>query len=234
MSENKKQKLNIKKGDNQKKQIIVQIYDQEGKKKAKIDLNPKIFGLEINPDLIHQAVVVQMANSRQVVAKTKDRGEVRGGGRKPWRQKGTGRARHGSIRSPIWRGGGVTFGPTTDRVFSRKINKKMKRKALAMVFSGKLRDNELIILDDLKIDKPKTKLMIDFLSKFFKNLGIGNYRSALLVLPKKEENVIRASRNIPKFNVIAANSLNVVDILKHKYLILLKDDLKIIEKIFYS
>jgi len=175
-----------------------------------------------------------MANSRQVVAKTKDRGEVRGGGRKPWRQKGTGRARHGSIRSPIWRGGGVTFGPTTDRVFSRKINKKMKRKALAMVFSGKLRDNELIILDDLKIDKPKTKLMIDFLSKFFKNLGIGNYRSALLVLPKKEENVIRASRNIPKFNVIAANSLNVVDILKHKYLILLKDDLKIIEKIFYS
>src|SRR4030043_2412895 len=127
------------------------IYNLEGEKTGTIKLSEKIFGLKINNNLIYQVINVQLANKRKHLAKVKDRGEVRGGGRKPWRQKGTGRARHGSIRSPIWRGGGVTFGPTKNRVFKKKINKKMRRKALFMVLSAKAKEKLIIVLDDLEL-----------------------------------------------------------------------------------
>jgi len=125
------------------------VYNQQGEKVGQVDLPAELFGVPLNRDLVHQVVVTQMANSRQVLAHTKDRSEVRGGGAKPWRQKGTGRARHGSIRSPIWVGGGVAFGPTKERVFAKKINKKMKRQALFMVLSSKVKDKEIVLLDKI-------------------------------------------------------------------------------------
>ena len=137
--------------------LKVLTYTQNGKESGKAELPSEIFDVKMNSDLVHQVVIAQMSNQRQVIAHTKDKSEVRGGGKKPWKQKGTGRARHGSIRSPIWKGGGVTFGPTKDRNFKKKINKKMRRKALFMVLSSKVKDKEMIILDELKIEKPKTK-----------------------------------------------------------------------------
>lgn len=198
------------------------VYDQEGREAGKIQLPVGIFGLKISKSLIHQAVVAQMANARQVLAHAKDRSEVRGGGKKPWRQKGTGRARHGSIRSPLWRGGGATFGPTKERNFSKKINKKMRRKALLAVLSGKARDNELIVLDKLQISSPKTKEMMKVvggLTKIKEDIKKG----ALIALAEKDDNIIRAAKNISKFETIGIGSLNVVDLLKRKYLIMTKE-----------
>ncbi len=135
------------------------VYNQEGKEMEKILLPKEIFDVKINHDLIHQVVVSQMANQRKVLAQTKTRGEVSGGGKKPWRQKGTGRARHGSIRSPLWRGGGITFGPRKEKVFKKTIPKKIKRKALLMILTAKAKSNLLILLDKLKLEKAKTKSM---------------------------------------------------------------------------
>lgn len=197
------------------------VYNQEGKEVEELELPEDVFGLKINKDLVQQAVVAQMGNSRQVLAHAKDRSEVRGGGKKPWRQKGTGRARHGSIRSPIWRGGGVTFGPTKERNFSQKINKKMKQKAMKMSLASKFKDNELIILDNLNINSPKTKDM----AKVINDLGkVKNdiKRSALIALAEKNENIVKAIKNIPKIGIIGINSLNIVDVLKYKYLIMTK------------
>ena len=132
------------------------LYNQAGEIINQVELPDQVFGLKINSDLLYQAVMAQLGNSRQVLAHTKGRSEVRGGGKKPWRQKGTGRARHGSIRSPIWKGGGVTFGPTKERNFSKTINKKMKRKALFMALSSKVTDQQLMVFDHLSIEKPKT------------------------------------------------------------------------------
>jgi large subunit ribosomal protein L4 len=205
--------------------MLIKVYNQEGKEVGQTQLPAEVFGLPMNNDLVHQAVVAQMANSRQVLAHAKDRSEVSGGGKKPWRQKGTGRARHGSIRSPIWRGGGVTFGPTNNRNFSKKINKKMKRKALLMSLSGKAKDNEIIVLDELKIDEPKTKLaakILDDLAKIKKDVRKG----ALVLMAEKNENAIRAIRNIPKLETIGSKSLNIVDVLKYKYLIMTKDGIE--------
>jgi large subunit ribosomal protein L4 len=204
------------------------VYDQEGREVEKIQLPVEIFGVKRSKSLIHQAAVAQMANARQVLAHAKDRSEVRGGGKKPWRQKGTGRARHGSIRSPLWRGGGVTFGPTKERNFSKKINKKMRRKALLAVLSGKVRDNELIILDKLQISSPKTKEMIKIIGGLTK-IKDDIRKGALIVLTEKDNNIIRAAKNISKFETISIGSLNVVDLLKKKYLIMTKkgiDELK--------
>ena len=139
------------------------LYNQKGEETGTVLLPKNIFEVKINNDLIHQVALSQSANRRQVIAHTKDRSEVSGGGRKPWRQKGTGRARHGSIRSPIWRGGGIAFGPTKDRVFSKRIPKKMKRKALLMVLSAKASENLIIVLDKKEIKKPKTKDMAGLL-----------------------------------------------------------------------
>ena len=205
----------------------VNVYSQEGKEIGQTLLPKEIFELKMNPDLIHQVMVAQSSNRRKVIAHTKDRSEVRGGGKKPWQQKGTGRARHGSIRSPLWRGGGITFGPTKNRVFKKKINKKMRKKALLMVLSVKAKDNLLILLDGLKIEKPKTKVMAEL---FLKLPCKG--KSTLVALPKLDKNIILATRNIPKIETIETRNLNVLDLLTFKYLIMPKESIKTVKETF--
>ena len=192
----------------------IDTYNQNGEKVGSMDLPDAVFGVELNEALLHQAVVAQMANMRRVIAHTKDRSEVRGGGKKPWRQKGTGRARHGSRRSPIWVGGGVTFGPTIDRNFKKKINAKMKQKATLMALSGKLRDKELIVLDKLELATPKTKEMAIVVDKVVPGVA-----TALLMLPEKNETIQRAGRNLSDFKTISVLNINVLDVLNHKYLV---------------
>lgn len=205
----------------------VSVYNQKGEKVSEALLPKEIFDVKMNSDLVHQVVLSQVANRRRVIAKTKGRAEVRGGGRKPWRQKGTGRARAGSIRSPIWRGGGVTFGPTTEKVFKKRIPKKMRRKALFMVLSAKAEENLLLVLDNLKIEKPKTKSMAEILNKLFLKKGSG-----LVVLPQMNKNIIKATRNIPRVSTIQAKDLNVLDLLCYKYIMIPKEAIKIIKDIF--
>ncbi len=206
--------------------LKAKVYNQEGNGIEEINLSEKMFGLKLNNDLLHQAVVAQMSNSREVLADTKGRGEVRGGGKKPWKQKGTGRARHGSIRSPIWKGGGVVFGPKSNRNFSKKINKKMKTKALFIALSAKLRDNELLIIDSLKMEKPSTKNMKKILESLHLNGTI------LIAMGKKDNSAYNSARNIPNVSMVACNSLNVADILNHKNLLINKDGIKDIEKTY--
>ena len=202
------------------------VYNQEGKETSQTLLPKEVFGLEISPDLVHQVAVSQMANRRQVLAHTKDRSEVRGGGKKPWRQKGTGRARHGSRRSPLWKGGGVTFGPTKERVFKKKISKKMRRKALLMVLSVKAKENLILILEKLEVKEPKTKLMKDI----FKKLPVKG--TSLIALPKLDKKVILASGNIPGVSTTEIRNLNALDLLSSKYLILPKEGIKLIKETF--
>jgi len=159
----------------------VSVYDQQGKEAGTTLLPKEIFGLSVKPDLVHQVIISQMANRRRVIAHAKDRSEVRGGGKKPWRQKGTGRARHGSIRSPLWKGGGVTFGPTKERNFKKIIPKKMKRKALFMALSSKVKDGELVVVDELKLENHKTKDFVKILKAILK----GKTESALVALAQK-------------------------------------------------
>ncbi len=203
------------------------VYDQNGKEIGNTLLPKEVFAVDVNPELVHQVVVSQMANRRKNIAHTKARGEVRGGGRKPWRQKGTGRARHGSIRSPIWRGGGVTFGPTKERVFKKVIPKKMKRKALFMVLSEKAKNNLLVVLDKLNIEKSKTKLVADV----FKKLPCKG-KKTLVVLPNYDKNLILATRNITNKETIQAKDLNCLDLLSFKYLVIPKEAIKVIEETF--
>ena len=203
---------------------IIKVYNQEGKEVSELKLNEAIFDLPWNADLVHQVVRVAMANKRQVLASTKTREEVSGGGKKPWRQKGTGRARHGSIRSPLWKGGGVTFGPTKERNFKLKINKKMARKAFLTALSTKAKDNELLVLDDLKLSAPKTKEM----AKIMKNFP--QVKNSLLVLAEKNENLKRISRNLLNLNIANIDNLNILDILKYKYLIFTKDGIEYLNK----
>lgn len=219
--------------------MLINVYNQQGKKIGQTRLPAEIFGFKFNPDLVHQVAVSQLANRRKVIAHTKARGEVRGGGKKPWRQKGTGRARHGSIRSPLWRGGGVTFGPTKERNFKKIIPKKMRRKALFQTLSVKAnpfqvlkkfdfgKDSLLIILDKLNLEQPKTKLMAGILNKL-----PCKGKSSLIVLPKVDKNIMRASRNIPKIRTIETRNLNVLDLLSFKYLVMPKESIKVIKETF--
>ncbi len=204
--------------------LSVKIHNQEGKEVSELKLNEAIFGLPWNADLVHQAVRVALANKRQVLASTKTREEVSGGGRKPWRQKGTGRARHGSIRSPLWKGGGVTFGPTSERNFKLKINKKMARKAFLTALSAKAKDGELLVLDGLKLSAPKTKEM----AKIMKNFS--QVKNGLLALAEKSEDIKRAGRNLPNLNIINIDNLNILDIFKYKYLIFTKEGIEHLSK----
>lgn len=202
------------------------IYNQNGEKTGTTLLPKEIFDVKINPDLVYQVVTSQTSNRRQVLAHAKDRSEVRGGGKKPWPQKGTGRARHASIRSPLWRGGGVTFGPTKNRNFKKEINKKMKTKALLMVLSAKVKDNLLIVLEELKIEKPKTKLVVEILKK----LPVKG--TSLIVLPGLEKDIIRAAKNISGTQTMEARNINALDLLSVKYLIMPKDSIKKIQETF--
>jgi len=208
------------------------VFDQEGKEVEKIKLPEQIFGLKVNSDLVKQAYEAQISQARIPYAHTKNRGEVRGGGKKPWRQKGTGRARHGSIRSPIWRGGGVTFGPRKERNFTKDINKKMRRAAILMVLSGKAADNEIVILDNLKIEQPKTKLMAGIVKSLKSKVKNDIDKGGLVVMAQKDLNIIRATKNIPEFMTIGAQSLNIADLLNHRYLIMPKAAVEIIKNTF--
>ena len=203
----------------------IPVYNKEGKTDEEAILPEEIFGLEINSDLIYQVVTSQQSNRRQNSAHTKDRSEKRGGGRKPWRQKGTGRARHGSIRSPIWRGGGVTFGPRNERNYKKKINKKEKRKALFMGLSGKVDNDLMIVLDELGVEKPKTK-ELSFLDEFCKDGSI------LLATAETDENLLLAARNIPDLRVMEARNLNALDLLSYKYIVLPEKAVKVIKDTF--
>ncbi|MBU4031021.1 50S ribosomal protein L4 [Patescibacteria group bacterium] len=208
------------------------VYNQEGEEVGKVNLPADVFGLEINQDLICQAVNAQRANARESIAHTKDRSEVSGGGKKPWRQKGTGRARHGSNRSPIWKGGGVTFGPTNERVFTQKINKKMKQKSLLMALSSKVKDEEIILLDKLDLTEAKTKKMAEILNKLKNGAKKDIDKGVLIVLPAVDQKIITASRNLPKIKTIQADSLNIYDILNYHYLLMPKKSIKVIQEFY--
>ncbi|MDD5738414.1 MAG: 50S ribosomal protein L4 [Candidatus Pacebacteria bacterium] len=205
----------------------IDLYNQEGKVTGQAELPEGIFDVKLSKDLLHQVVVSQMANRRQGTAHTKDRGDVSGGGKKPWRQKGTGRARAGSSRSPLWKGGGVTFGPTNEKVYKKIVPKKIKRAALFMVLSQKAKNNLLVLLDDLKIKEPKTKIVFDILKKL-----PSFEKSALIALPNMDKNFITASRNIDKVETMQVKDLNALDVLNNKYLVMSKESVKVMEEIF--
>lgn len=207
--------------------ITVKIYSEEGSAKGEMNLSPAVFGVPVKPHVLHQAVVAQQANSRRVLAHTKTRGEVRGGGKKPWRQKGTGRARHGSIRSPIWVGGGVTFGPRSDRNFSLKLNRKTRTSAIRMALSEKASDGSLVVIESLTFPEFKTKRMAGILSKL-PSAG----KKSLLVLPRSDEKTERSARNLPRVTTRNAGNLNVVELLNASALITTTDGVKRIEEIY--
>ena len=205
--------------------IKVKLYDFAGKELGEEKLNADFFGVKVNPDLVQQVSVAQMANSRQVLAHTKGRAEVRGGGKKPWKQKGTGRARHGSTRSPIWVGGGITFGPTKQRNFSKQVNKKVKKAALSMVLSDKVAHDGLVLVESYNLPEAKTKELSLALNKL-PNKG----KSTLVVTKSAEDNIVRASKNLPKVDTIQYSSLNIVDLMKHQYVLVSKELLSKVEK----
>lgn len=201
------------------------VYNQEGKEVSLVKLPEALFGLHWNADLVHQVVTALASNSRRPYAHTKGRGEVRGGGKKPWRQKGTGRARHGSIRSPIWRGGGVTHGPTKDQNYRRKINQKMKTRALFTVLSRKWRDGEVVFLDTLNLRAPKTKFAAAAIQKIAHGSGRekmswSSGRRLLLALPQRDEAVARSFHNLKSVSLRPAGELNPAETLDHRYLII--------------
>lgn len=195
----------------------VPVYNQEGKEIGTVELGDAVFGVAPRPALVHQVYTALLANAREPWAHTKNRGEVRGGGRKPWKQKGTGRARHGSIRSPIWRGGGITFGPRNERNYTQRINKKMKQQAVRMCLSDKVRAGLLVVVESLPGDA-KTRSMVALRGRL---PGAG--KSTLLVTPEKNDTVMRASRNIPRLHVTRAADLNVVECLEHQCIVTTKE-----------
>ena len=200
--------------------LKIKVYNQSVEAVKDLELTAKIFGVKASNELLHQAVVAQMANARQVLAHTKDRSEVSGGGKKPWKQKGTGRARVGSSRSPIWIGGGVTFGPTKNRNFKKKINQKMKQKALFMALSDKLITNSLIILDNLEFAEYKTKQFNTLLAGLEKKVLDNTRRDILIVNEAKEEKAKYSGRNLKGVKIINLENINLIDLLNYKNLLL--------------
>lgn len=202
----------------------VAVYNMEGKEVGTIELNDAVFGVKVNEHLVHMAVVQQLANKRQGTQKAKTRGEVSGGGRKPWRQKGTGHARQGSTRSPQWKGGGVVFAPVP-RDYSFKMNKKEKRAALKSALTCKVQDNKLIVLDELKFDEIKTKKFVAVMN----NLKV---EKGLVVIAENDANVVMSARNLADIDTALANMINTYDIMKAKTLVLTKDAVAKIEEVF--
>jgi large subunit ribosomal protein L4 len=200
------------------------IYNQSGKSTGKIKLPEGIFGVRWNADLVHEVVRLMNSNSRMSIAHTKTRGEVRGGGKKPWQQKGTGRARHGSSRSPLWVGGGVTHGPRNDQNYSRKINKKARAKALYTILSRKWKDGEILFIDEVKMAAPKAaeaKAMLTTLSKIkgFEKLATKKANAAMFAMDKKSDAVSKSFRNFGNVSIEEFRNINPVSILNHAYLI---------------
>ncbi|MGI6327524.1 MAG: 50S ribosomal protein L4 [Dethiobacteria bacterium] len=203
----------------------VEVYNVQGEQVGELELSPGIFDAEVNEKLLFDVVQMLLAARRRGTANTKTRGEVRGGGRKPWRQKGTGRARHGSIRSPIWTGGGITFGPSP-RKYRYLLPKKMRRAALRSALTSRLANKGITVLNELKLTAPKTKEIVQILN----NLGLGG--SVLLVTGEADSNIYKSARNIPGVDTAVAGMLNVLDILNHDALLLTKDAVARIEEVF--
>lgn len=202
----------------------VAVYNTEGKEVDKLELNDAVFGVEINEHLVHMAVVSQLANKRQGTQSAKTRAEVRGGGKKPWRQKGTGHARQGSTRSPQWTGGGVVFAPKP-RDYSIKLNKKEKAGAMKSVLTSKVNDEKFIVLDELKLDEIKTKKFVEVLN----NLEVSK---ALVVTKDNDKNVFLSAKNIPDVKTALTNTINVYDILKYDTVVITKDAVAAIEEVY--
>lgn len=205
-------------------EIEARVFDANGKNSGTIALPGNIFGLSWNADLVHQVVTSMLGNMRPTVAHAKNRGEVRGGGKKPWKQKGTGRARHGSSRSPIWVGGGVTHGPRSDKDYSRKINKKMKRKALAVILSKKFKDGEVLFVESIKTEVPKTKDAKSFLTKIssikgYEKISKKPKNAALIAFSEKDKNTEKSFSNIGNIATVESRNLNPVLLLNHTYLV---------------
>ena len=212
--------------------IKVKVYNQQAEEVGEMELSDKVFGVKANAALVHQAVVTQMANERKVIAHTKDRGEVRGGGRKPWKQKGTGRARVGSSRSPIWIGGGVTFGPRNDRNFKMRINKKMKQQALLMALSDKVANDCLVVLDKLEMQEFKTKVFKSIIEKLEKQAVKAENKkpSWLIMVDQADEKLNYSARNLTGVKLINLDNINLVDLLKYKDLLLTKATVEKLEQ----
>ena len=202
----------------------VSVYNMEGKEVGKIDLNDAVFGVEVNEHLVHMAVVQYLANKRQGTQKAKTRSEVSGGGRKPWRQKGTGHARQGSIRAPQWKGGGVVFAPVP-RDYSFKLNKKEKRAALKSALTSRVQENKLIVIDELNFGEIKTK-------NFKAVMDNLNVNKALVVMGEKNENAVLSARNLPTIDTTYVSTINVYDIMKANTVVLTKDAVAKIEEVY--
>ena len=202
----------------------VSVYNMEGKEVGKMDLNDAVFGVEVNEHLVHMAVVQQLANNRQGTQKAKTRGEVSGGGRKPWRQKGTGHARQGSTRSPQWTGGGTVFAPVP-RDYSFKLNKKEKRAALKSALTSRVQENKFLVLDELKLDEIKTKKFAEVLS----NLKVSK---AIVVVDEGDQNAVLSARNIPDVITASANTINTYDIMKYSTVVATKSAVAKIEEVY--
>lgn len=209
------------------------VYNLKDEKVSTLEVPDSVFATKWNPTLVHQIVLAQLANKRTPVAHAKDRSEVSGGGRKPWRQKGTGRARHGSNRSPLWSGGGKAHGPSKDRDYSQKVNKKMKRLAINSVLSKKLKDQEVKIFDHFEFDVPKTKTVSKTL-KALLGLSKNSKKYDVLLIPGLEnKNIVRISRNLTKVKILGANSLNAYDLLNYKQIFIEEPAIEVINR-YYS
>jgi large subunit ribosomal protein L4 len=202
----------------------VSVYKTDGTESGNMELNNEVFGIEVNEAVMHQVVVAQLANKRQGTQSALTRAEVSGGGIKPWRQKGTGRARAGSSRSPVWTKGGMTFA-VKPRDYSQKVNKKVRKLAIQSALSMKVADKDIIVLEDLSLEAPKTKLMAGILKNF-------DIKKALVVTAGKDEAVVRASGNIQGVKTLTADSVNVYDLLVHDKLVITKDAVKKVEEVF--
>jgi large subunit ribosomal protein L4 len=218
--------------------ISIKTYNQKAEALGERQVNEKVFALKVNEALIHQAMVAQTSNERQVLAHTKDRSEVRGGGRKPWAQKGTGRARAGSSRSPIWKGGGVTFGPSSDRNFKKGLNKKMKRNALCMLLSDRVTNERMFILDKFDIKDFKTK-EVDSIMQGFEKLVAKNdkdakkvKRSFLIINDISDEKLKYSARNLEGIKMINLNNINIVDLMKYNNLLITEKSVEALEKVY--
>ena len=209
------------------------IYNQKGEEAGKINLPENVFAVRWNADLVKQVADSMLSSARSNISHTKDRGDVRGGGKKPWKQKGTGRARHGSTRSPIWVGGGVAHGPRNEKNFDRKVSKKMKAKALHTVLSRKFKEGEIIFVSELSLPSIKTKLAKEIMGSLFNKASKKKNNAILLSLSKKDANVEKSFRNFNNLKISETRNMNVVDLLKYKYVAIVnpEDSIKALPKI---
>lgn len=205
----------------------IKVYNLAGKETGDMELSDKVFGVKVKPEVVHQVFVQQTNNQREPWADTKNRGEVSGGGKKPWQQKGTGRARHGSIRSPIWKGGGVAFGPLTDRNYKTKINKKTRQAVIKMCLSDKAQSGNLLVVEDFNFEQPKTKLFASVVKAMPTKM-----KNFLVLTAGKDDAVLRMTKNLKTVKTLRASDANVMDLVKKGVILTSKDGVKKLEEVF--